>query len=138
ALVVEDFGDAAHADAADADKVHRADVARHLHLVFPLSASASATSASVSTACGRPSDLAAAAADCKACGSPNSPASRVASECGESVDCSASQPPPAVSMTRALFFWSASSDPGSGTRIAGLPITVSSAIVEAPARAITR
>ena len=35
ALVVQDFGNAAHPDAPDADKVHRTDIARHFHTLFP-------------------------------------------------------------------------------------------------------
>src|SRR5690606_36206654 len=57
ALVMQDFGNATHADAADADEVDRADIAGHFHeadsnVLVPWPARLSARSASFSTARG--------------------------------------------------------------------------------------
>src|SRR5690606_12308517 len=75
ALIVQDFGDAAHADAADTDEMHRPQGFRHVHeRVFPsrfLPESISARSASFSTARGWPSARAAAAALTRLGGSVN-------------------------------------------------------------------
>src|SRR5690606_7560806 len=117
ALVVQDFGDAAHADAADTDEVHRAEGFGHDHdlasiVLVPRPASCSARSASFSTARGCPRERAAAAACGRIAGSVNRFVMRVPSDCGDSVACSATHPPPAASTTSALFFWSASIEPG--------------------------
>ncbi len=77
-LVVQDLGDTAHADAANADEMNRPDIAGHLHGVgLPwiwvfLPASVSAISASRSTALGLPRAAAALAARLSWSGSLNS------------------------------------------------------------------
>ena len=113
------LGDAAHADAADADEMHRADVARHLHACSPLLTSAtvrlprhaSTRSARRSAASGLPADFARRghrplqAAPDRPSARPRSPASAL----GVSSVCSIIQPPPASASTCALAFWSWSS-----------------------------
>ncbi len=64
--------------------------------------------------------------------------SRRASFSGVSSRCATRQPAPALARISALGVWLSSSAPGSGTRMAGRPIAISSATVPAPERAITR
>src|SRR5690606_14813589 len=81
------LGDAAHADAANADKMHEADGLRHLHArISPLNSStdepdaiASVRSASNLAASGRPTDRAAAAMAERRSGACMKPAMRSAS-----------------------------------------------------------
>src|SRR5437870_2476466 len=95
AEVEEHLGDAAHADAADADEMHQADCLRHLHrrlaslnsrTVFP-DAIASVRSASNRAALGLPTDFAAAAVLASRSGSFIAAPIRAASRSGDKVDC---------------------------------------------------
>ena len=118
AEIVQHLGDAAHADAADADEMHRADRLRHLHGRAPFlnsatdlpDAIASARSASNRAASGFPADLAAAAMRRQPVGIVHQRRrSSAASRSGESVDCGCTSAPPAAASAAALAAWSWSS-----------------------------
>src|SRR6185369_10669131 len=117
AEVEQHLGNAAHANAADADEVHQADCLRHLHdrtaslnarTVFP-DAIDSVRSASNRVALGLPADLAASAIVASLFGSSISAPISVARRSGESVDWGWSSAPPAAASAAALAAWSWSS-----------------------------
>ena len=127
AEIDQHLGDAAHADAADADEMDRSDVARHLHAVasFPCRWSCVPRPSRPDRRAGRPHRAGRSArAAAAAVGEPP----RIGDELGEIVrqpvrgSCRAARPSsrrrPRAS-TSALAFWSWSSAWGSGTMIAG-------------------
>src|SRR5690606_29838331 len=117
AEILQHLGDAAHADAADADEMHQADRLRHLHGRAPFlkswigipDAIASARSASNRAASGFPADLAADAMDSSLSGWEMASPIRVARRSVDSVDCGCSSAPPAAASAAALAAWSWSS-----------------------------
>src|SRR5690606_32836874 len=132
AEIGEHFGDAAHADAADADDMDGAEGGREFHgrVFWPICAipaTRMTSSASRSAASTRPAAFAAAAMAESRAGSPKSRASSSASRSAVRSDCRIRIAPPAAASAEALANWSWSSACGSGTRIDGRPITVSSA-----------
>ena len=159
AEVLHHLGDTGHADPADADEMNRADVGRDtLHAQCRLSEDGR------SSICDRdrrhdrraadPLDqvgeiarrVGAAAAPCarggrilvSALGSSASFCICLPSSTGVKRIWRIIRAPPAATISRALAVWWSSVALGSGTRIAGRPAQVSSAMVEAPARAMTR
>src|SRR5689334_11060275 len=161
AELVHHFGDARHADAADADEMDRADVGtERLHhagtpptgasaLVRGVSAGPTTTgatplptrstrSARSRAAWGRPTESARAAALLSATGSIASASICRARRSGVKFSCLIARAPPAFTISRALAVWWSSVAAAKGTRMAGRPAAVSSAIVEAPARPIIR
>src|SRR5689334_17753172 len=161
AELVHYLGNARHADAADADEVDRADVRAHrLHHAGTPPAGAAARLRGLSTgptasgeaplptrstrsarsraACGRPTDRARAAALLSAIGSIASASICRASTSGVKLPWAIARAPPALTSSRAFAVWWSSVAAANGIRIAGLPATLSSATVEAPARPITR
>src|SRR5690606_8835000 len=109
AEIVQDLGDPAHADAADADEVDAADRKRkrsHAALLMPSAPAPSRTrSASRAAASGRPSAKAASAAAARRCGSRASSERRWARDIGVSSGSGTSQPAPAPARTEALAVW---------------------------------
>src|SRR6185437_5302519 len=116
AEVVQNLGDAAHADAADADEMQRADVERNgPHAAFSWAGGAAwpflpsmvamTRSASARAAWGRPSAWDAAAARASIAGAAMSSASRSARASGVKAACGITQAPPACSSARAFAVW---------------------------------
>ena len=161
AKVVHDLGNARHADAADADEMDRADVGgRGFHRAVP-PANAAPARAVDSLATRMTSWIGAApklsirsARSLAAFGRPQFQAqcaalASVSGCCAMALICLASslavklcwrieRAPPALTISRTLAAWWSSVAIGSGTRIAGRPTAVSSAMVEAPARPMNR
>ena len=113
AEIDQHLGDAAHADAADADEMHRPDVQPHLHAVAPAISPADAPAATRSTTSARR----ATASGCpmsaprrqRPRARPRRPSAidRFFARCsGVMSFCSTIQPPPAAASTMALAFWS--------------------------------
>ena len=135
AEVDQHLGDAAHADAADADEMHRADVARQFHVKLPslvcqtaaqnlLGLRRSPPPSAPGRRAGRRHRAGRRIAPpppCRRAAPARRPArrSRSASRRGVKSSCTSRIAPPARSSTPALANWSWSSACGSGTRIDG-------------------
>src|SRR5262249_31784127 len=105
AEIDQDFGDTAHSDAADADEMDRADIARQFHCVF-LPIVLTTRSANRSAASIAPCERAARAIATSFCGSLASALISAASRSGVKSLCWRSRAPPARSSTPALAVWS--------------------------------
>src|SRR5690554_1776080 len=144
ALIQQDFGDATHANATDADKMDAANTAHLGHLVdfhtavhrchFITSRQISATVVLASgRACSR-----ARSAICNNCSRLPSSLSRAASRSGFNSDCCTTRAAPARSRCRALAVWWSSTAWGKGTKMAPRPAISISLTVSAPERHSTR